>query len=128
MLDQLPRNLRRGSADAFALDARARELAGDALDRGIDQRVRAVEATFLYLPLEHSESLADQHRCVDLFERLTARAPAGAETAFAGYVDYARRHLALIDRFGRFPHRNAPLGRTPRPDEERFLTEGGDAF
>jgi uncharacterized protein (DUF924 family) len=128
VLDQLSRNLRRGDARSFALDARAHALARNALERGVDQRLRAVEAAFLYLPLEHAESLDDQRRCVELFERLCERAPAAAREAFDGFADYARRHLAVIERFGRFPHRNDVLGRETRSQEACWLAEGGDTF
>lgn len=127
-LDQLPRNLARGAPGAFALDERAVAIACDAIDRGVDQRVRAVEAVFLYLPLEHSESLDHQRRCVALFEQLAARAPVVAADSFAGFCDYARRHLAVIERFGRFPHRNDVLGRPSSPEERAFLDAGGDSF
>jgi len=128
VLDQLSRNLRRGSPRAFALDERAYSLACDAIDRGVDQRVRAVEAVFLYLPLEHSESLDDQRHCVALFEQLATRAPAAARGAFDGFCDYARRHLAVIERFGRFPHRNEVLGRESTDAERASLEDGGDSF
>jgi uncharacterized protein (DUF924 family) len=125
VLDQLPRNLRRGDPRAFALDARARAVARAAIERGVDQRLHAVEAVFLYLPLEHSERVDDQHRCVDLFERLEGRAPEPARGAFARFTDFARRHRAVIERFGRFPHRNAILGRRPSSEEDRYLAGGG---
>ena len=111
VLDQLSRNLRRGAPRAFALDARARDSVRTAIRNGVDQRVRAIEALFLYLPLEHSESLEDQQHCVALCEQLTERAPAIARPAFEGFCHYARRHLDVIERFGRIPHRNAVLGR-----------------
>lgn len=126
--DQLPRNLRRGEARAWALDSRACRIAEAAIEDGVDQRVRAIEALFLYLPFEHAESLAHQHRCVAAFERLCDRAPEDAGESFVGFQGYAQRHLAVIERFGRFPHRNEVLGRTSRPEEERYLAEGGERF
>jgi uncharacterized protein (DUF924 family) len=128
VLDQLSRNLRRGDPRAFALDSRAREVACRAIEHGVDQRLRAVEAVFLYLPLEHSEALDDQQRCVALFDRLAERAPAAARSAFEQFAAFARRHRDVVERFGRFPHRNAILGRTATPDEERYLAEGGERF
>ena len=128
VLDQLPRNLRRDDPRAFALDARARAVADAAIADGVDLRVRAIEAAFLYLPLEHAESLDAQERCVAAFDALARRAPVAAHDAFASFCDFARRHHALIERFGRFPHRNAVLGRASRPEEERHLAEGGDRF
>jgi uncharacterized protein (DUF924 family) len=123
MLDQLPRNLHRGSAEAFAQDAKARDLARTAvLARGFDRALPPAAATFLYLPFEHSEALADQNLAVALFEGLrdvpSMAAPGGA-------IDYAWRHRAVILRFGRFPHRNAALGRASTPAEEAWLAAGG---
>ena len=128
VLDQLSRNLRRGDPRAFALDERARALARDALAHGVDQRMRSIEALFLYLTFEHSEQLEDQHRCVALMDALASRAPDAAHAAFAGYPAYARRHLAVIERFGRFPHRNEALGRDPTAEESSYLRSGGDRF
>lgn len=127
LLDQFPRNLFRGTARAFATDAKARALAERAVEAGFDQRLVPVERLFLYLPFEHSENLADQHRSVALFESLPVT-PNFPEATRDDVVDYARRHLAIIERFGRFPHRNAALGRTSTPEELVFLTEPGSAF
>jgi len=128
VLDQLPRNLHRGQAAAFALDGAARAASAEALEHGFDQLVHPLGALFFYLPLEHSESLADQQRCVALVEALRARAPQGLEARFDGFVDYARRHLAIVERFGRFPHRNAALARADSDAERRFLAAGGSSF
>jgi uncharacterized protein (DUF924 family) len=122
LLDQLPRNLFRGSARAFASDGRAREAARAALSRGFDRSLPASWRQFIYLPFEHSEELGDQELSVKLAAAL-ARDP-----AFAGALDYARRHHAIITRFGRFPHRNAALGRKSTPEEEGFLKEPGSSF
>jgi uncharacterized protein (DUF924 family) len=122
LLDQLPRNLYRGKAEAFATDARAREAAQMALSRGFDRSLPAAWRQFFYLPFEHSESLADQQRSVALFAVL-ARDP-----SFAGSLDYALRHQAIIARFGRFPHRNRALGRPSTAAEEAFLTEPNSSF
>ncbi|MEZ4215985.1 MAG: DUF924 family protein [Myxococcota bacterium] len=126
--DQLPRNLRRGDPRAFALDAAARRIAARAIERGFDLCLRAVEAAFLYLPFEHAEDRAEQARSVALFEALRQRAPRAAAAAFDTFEDYARRHRDVVERFGRFPHRNATLGRAPTAEEEAFLAAGGDAF
>lgn len=110
LFDQFPRNMFRDQARAFATDPLARAIAGAAIDRGYDQQVARERRHFLYLPLEHSEAIADQERSVALFERL------GDER----YLDFARKHHAVIARFGRFPHRNRVLGRESSAQEEAF--------
>ena len=122
LLDQLPRNLFRGSPRAFATDPLAREVAGHALARGFDREMPKVRRSFLYLPFEHSESLADQHRCVRLFEAM-AETPEDRETA-----RHAHLHRDIVARVGRFPHRNAVLGRETTPEEAEFLKEPGSSF
>jgi uncharacterized protein (DUF924 family) len=123
LLDQFPRNLFRGEARAFAGDAQALALAATAVAEGWDQPLSAVEKLFVYLPFEHSESLADQERSLALFTELAA-AHAGCE----GFLDYARRHFEVIARFGRFPHRNAALGRDSTADEAAYLAQPGSGF
>jgi uncharacterized protein (DUF924 family) len=115
LLDQIPRNVFRGSAHAFATDGLALEYARGAIDAGFDQRIHAPMRLFLYMPFEHSEAMADQERAVRLIEAM----------ADAGYADYARRHRDVIARFGRFPHRNAALGRASTPEEQAWLEAGG---
>jgi uncharacterized protein (DUF924 family) len=122
LLDQFPRNLFRGTAQAFATDAQAREAARVALGRGFDRSLPASWRQFIYLPFEHSEALADQALSVKLAAAL-ARDP-----AFAHTLDYAQRHQVIVARFGRFPHRNAALGRTSTPEEETFLKEPNSSF
>jgi uncharacterized protein (DUF924 family) len=114
-LDQFPRNMFRGSAQAFAADPLARQIAERAIARGFDRMVGPVEQQFFYLPFEHSESPADQERCVALF-----RATGNAEA-----LKWAELHADIIRRFGRFPHRNAALGRTTTAEEQAFLDGGG---
>jgi uncharacterized protein (DUF924 family) len=123
LLDQFPRNLFRGEAKAFAGDAPALALANAALDKGWDKDLNAVEKLFIYLPFEHSESLADQDRSMALFTALAAEHPGND-----GFLDYARRHQEIIARFGRFPHRNAALGRPSTPEETSFLAQPGSGF
>lgn len=131
LLDQLSRNLHRGSPRAFEADPLARVLATDAIARGLDQQVPHVARTFFYLPFEHSEDPEDQRRSVALFSRLVedARAAEGlTDTVRAALVmslDYARKHEEVIARFGRFPHRNAALARTSSEGEQAWLDEGG---
>ncbi len=115
VLDQFPRNMFRGSAAAFAADPLARAAAGRAIERGFDRQAAKAERPFFYLPYMHSEALADQERCCDL-----CRA-AGDK----GTLKYAELHLDIIRRFGRFPHRNAVLGRGTTPEEQAFLDGGG---
>ena len=122
VLDQFSRNLFRGDARAFAQDAHALECAREAIARGDDRRLLPVQRQFLYLPLEHSEDLADQERCVELMRALEAF----EETR--GLTQWAEKHRVIIERFGRFPHRNAALGRTSTPEELDFLKQPGSGF
>lgn len=128
LVDQFSRNLFRDDPRAFEHDALARTWTNDALDEGTDRLLRPIERVFLYLPLEHSETLADQQRSVQAFEALLDQAPAPLHDAFANYLDYARRHHDVIARFGRFPHRNAVLGRTSTAEEIEFLRQPGSVF
>jgi uncharacterized protein (DUF924 family) len=123
LLDQFPRNIHRGSAEAFACDAHARAVARDTvLGRRHDLALRPTQRAFLYLPFEHSEAMADQDLSVALFEGLRDD-PAHAKPG--GTIDFAWRHRAVIARFGRFPHRNAALGRPGTAEEEAWLAAGG---
>jgi uncharacterized protein (DUF924 family) len=122
ILDQFPRNLFRGQARAFAYDDKARAVARRAVDGGIDTQLLPVQRMFLYLPFEHSEDLADQARCVALCQAM----PPGSLRD--NCVDYAQRHQAIIQRFGRFPHRNAALSRASTPAEIEFLKQPGSSF
>jgi uncharacterized protein (DUF924 family) len=125
-LDQLPRNLRRGTAAAFAEDARARHIARQAvLDRGFDRALTPTQRVFLYLPFEHSEDLADQDLSVALFEGLRDHPRHAAPN---GAIGYAWRHRAVIRRFGRFPHRNQTLGRESTEAERAYLAQPGAGF
>lgn len=130
LLDQLPRNIHRGTARAYAHDARALALCRTALARGLDERLGPVERTFLYLPLQHSEDLADQRRSVALMDRLVQQTPEGDwfhPHARHG-LTMARLHERLIERYGRFPHRNAVLGRPSTLPERMYLDAGGTTF
>ena len=122
LLDQFSRNLFRDDARAFAQDAHARECAREALDRGDDLLALPVERQFLYMPFEHSEDEADQDRGVELMRALDAF----EETR--GLVEWAEKHRTIIRRFGRFPHRNAALGRESTPAEREFLAQPGSGF
>jgi uncharacterized protein (DUF924 family) len=123
VLDQFPRNLYRGDARAFAGDARARDVAAAVIDRGWGQQLADLERIFAYMPFEHSEAVADQERSLALFGKLAEGRP-----AFASTLDYAQRHYDIIARFGRFPHRNAALGRPSTTAELEFLAQPGSGF
>ena len=123
LLDQLSRNLHRGTARAFAGDAQARAAADRALARGFDQSLPPDRRWFLYMPFEHSEAMADQRRAVALL-RAHAEAATGSErTRAQELLEYAQRHLTAIERFGRFPHRNELLGRETTADEAEYLKD-----
>ena len=117
LFDQFPRNMFRGTARAFATDELARAIAAGALLKGFDAQVPSDLRTFLYLPFEHSEDMADQERGLALY------------TAAGDQDDlkWAQIHADIIRRFGRFPHRNAALGRSTTPEEQAFLNAGGFA-
>lgn len=114
LLDQFPRNCFRGTGHMYATDPLARSLAASAIDAGHDMALDDEVRVFLYLPFEHSEDAADQEKSVALHM-------ANAEA----YLEYAIEHLDIVERFGRFPHRNRMLGRKTTPEEQAFLTEGG---
>ncbi|MFT3763610.1 MAG: DUF924 family protein [Pseudoxanthomonas sp.] len=115
LLDQIPRNVFRGSGHAFATDPLARHYAEQAIAAGFDRQAPADLRLFFYLPFEHSEDMADQRRALELFAAL----------GDAGYLRYAQAHLDTIARFGRFPHRNRALGRRSTPQEQAWLDAGG---
>ncbi len=117
LLDQVPRNIFRGSAHAFATDPLARHCAERAIDAGHDAAFEPALRAFFYMPFEHSEDLRDQQRAVALFEAL----------GDAEYLRYALLHRDVIARFGRFPHRNPLLGRTTTAEERAYLDGGGFA-
>lgn len=128
LCDQFTRHIYRDTPQAFSLDSRALALTKEGLARKADQALRPIERVFLYLPLEHSESIADQHEAVRLFEQLKAAVPQEAQAAFDGFLDFAIRHRDIIARFGRFPHRNAVLGRASTQEEIEFLKQPGSGF
>jgi uncharacterized protein (DUF924 family) len=114
LFDQFPRNMFRGDAEQFATDNLALAIADAAVDKAFDEELQPKERGFLYMPFQHSEHLADQNRSLLLFTEL------GDDYQ----LDYAKKHHDVIERFGRFPHRNRILGRAPRPDE----VAAGDVF
>lgn len=122
LLDQFPRNMFRGQAQAFATDSQALAYAKHAVERGFDQELLPIQRQFIYLPFEHSENLDDQHQCIALFSTLN-----DYPECVSG-VDYAHRHFEVIQRFGRFPHRNKILGRETTPEEAEFLNQPASSF
>jgi uncharacterized protein (DUF924 family) len=128
VLDQFPRNLHRRDARAWRHDRRAQQLAAWGIDEGYDLQLPAIQRVFAYMPLEHAEDAGMQDRCVALFEALCADLPPEERDHYRGFLNYARRHQAVIARFGRFPHRNALLGRADTPEEAAYLAEPGAGF
>lgn len=128
VLDQFSRNMFRGMAEMFAADELAREVCYEGLDAGFDDELAFDERVFFYLPLEHSELTPDHERCAQVFRRLCEAAPADLKADAEYYLDYAKRHRAIIDRFGRYPHRNETLGRASSAEEIAFLKEPGSSF
>ncbi|WP_025899678.1 DUF924 family protein [Sneathiella glossodoripedis] len=118
LLDQFPRNMFRASKKAFETDGKAREITRHMLDRGFFDQLKDFEKTFAALPLEHSENLQDQQQSLMLFKQF------GTELQ----IEYAQKHLDIIEKFGRFPHRNAALGRESTPEEIEFLKTPGSSF
>ncbi len=113
LFDQVPRNLYRGSAEAFATDELAVQIARGAVEKAYDAGLDDDARALLYMPFEHSEDIEDQRESVRLMNSINAQ-----------YGDYAQRHFVIIDQFGRFPHRNAALGRADRPGEEEAIEQG----
>ena len=128
LLDQFSRNIHRGSAEAFACDPLARQWVKAGLAEGEHFKLSVIERSFFYMPLEHSELLADQLQCVSLFEELLAEAPVSLQPYVQSALDYARHHADIIERFNRFPHRNQALARAPTECEQQYLEEGGARF
>ena len=123
VLDQFTRNVFRDSARAFAGDAQALQAALVLLESAAFAQLEPLQRWFVLMPLEHAEDLAMQQRCVAEFEALTA-----LDARLAGALDYARRHLQVIERFGRFPHRNQVLGRPSTAQELSYLAQPGSGF
>ena len=128
LLDQMARNVHRGNAQAFAGDTRALEIAEKAIATGFDRRFAFPRRRFFYLPHEHSEDPAVQARSMALFSALAAEADPEHREEAAEQLVYARHHADIIQRFGRYPHRNAALGRASTPEELAFLKEPLSSF
>lgn len=130
LLDQVPRHLHRGTAAAFAQDAKALALSTEGIEKGYDRELSVLERGFFYMPLQHAESLDAQELSVRMFEKLAADdgAPDFYGPALESMLDYARQHRDIIARFGRFPHRNTALGRADTDAEREYLRGGGPRF
>ncbi|MFB2896547.1 DUF924 family protein [Aerosakkonemataceae cyanobacterium BLCC-F50] len=122
LCDQFPRNMFRDRPKAFATDPQALALAQYAVERGFDRQFLPVQRWFFYLPFQHSENLEHQRQSLALFEQL------GDDPDSLNCIDYAIQHLKIIERFGRFPHRNQILGRETTPEEAEFLKQPGSSF
>jgi uncharacterized protein (DUF924 family) len=128
VLDQFSRNMFRGDPRSFAGDGRALEVALHAIDQGDDRTVARDARTFLYMPLMHSEDRATQNRCVQLFTAFRDEVPEEQRGPLSNNVRYAVMHRDIVERFGRFPHRNAVLGRESTPEEIEFLKGENSSF
>jgi uncharacterized protein (DUF924 family) len=129
LLDQLPRNLHRGSAAAFAQDDKAVALALDGIERGQDRTLHPLQRIFFMMPLQHAESRATQARSTEAFNALALEyqnSPTGP--LLENTAKFAFEHREIVDRFGRFPHRNRVLGRESTDEEAEFLAAGGPSF
>ncbi len=128
LLDQFSRNAYRGRPEAFQQDARAVRLCLEGLDRGWDSGFSPFERVFFYMPLEHSEDIEIQERCVRTFQKLAEEVPESLREMFLGYVGYAERHRDIVQQFGRFPHRNEILKRPSTDEELAFLKTPNSSF
>lgn len=128
LLDQFPRNIHRGQAQAYAQDRRALELAVGGMQLGADAALDPVERIFFYLPMQHAESRQIQEESVAAFRRLAAECPPELASVFAITTRFAEQHRAIVERFGRFPHRNAALGRVSTPEETQWLGASHTSF
>ncbi len=128
LLDQFTRNVYRGTAQAFSGDPKALSLTLDGLDQRQDVELDPIGRVFFYMPLEHAEELGHQQRCVDLMKSLTNEVDDPRRALFKGFYDYAIDHQDIIERFGRFPHRNPLLDRPSTDEEEQFLADNDTNF
>lgn len=128
VLDQFSRNIYRDTPTAFSADRLALNWSLSGIESGLDKQLRPIERVFFYLPLEHSEDLYIQARSVFLFKQLLSQVDDKQKEAFANFLDYAERHAAVIEQFGRFPHRNKILGRESTAAELEYLAQPGSGF
>lgn len=128
LLDQFPRNIYRNTKRAFEFDSQALSLSQEMIEKKWDQKLTVSERLFAYLPFEHSESLKDQEKSMELFRTLKDEAPEAIQKSAESLIDFAQRHYDIIHRFGRFPHRNEILGRPSAPEEIEFLKQKNSSF
>lgn len=128
LLDQLPRMIFRNTPESFSGDLRAQALVAQGLAAGFDQQLKPIQRVFIYLVLEHCENLTVQNEAVSRFIELVREQPEAQRAVFEDNLDYAERHQKIIARFGRFPHRNAVLGRESTAEEVEFLSRPGSRF
>lgn len=128
LLDQLPRMIFRDTPKSFSGDVRAQALVAQGIAADFDRQLRPIQRVFIYLVFEHCENLAVQNEAVSRFLDLVEQQAEADRAVFASNLDYAERHQKIIARFGRFPHRNAVLGRESTPEELEFLSGPGSRF
>ena len=128
LLDQFSRNIYRNSPRAFSQDEQALDLAMRGTVSAVDKKLTPVERVFFYLPFEHSESVAVQERSVSLYQGLLDEVADADKVKFIGYLDFAVKHVDIVKRFKRFPHRNEILGRTSTQAEIEFLQQPDSSF
>jgi uncharacterized protein (DUF924 family) len=130
LLDQFSRNIYRGTAKAFSQDSLALDVCLRGIEKGFDKRLHPVERLFFYMPLEHSEDLEMQKKSVEYFSVLekTFTSTPSLVSIISEFKNYAEKHYVIIERFGRFPHRNEVLGRESTPQEIEFLKQPGSSF
>ena len=128
LLDQFPRNIYRGSAQAFAGDKTAVEIVKNSIKQQLDKQLSAIQRSFFYMPLEHSENFSDQNVCVECFEQLLQEVPDEGKKIIQSNLEFALKHRDIIAQFGRFPHRNKALARESSAAEIGYLNSGGARF
>jgi uncharacterized protein (DUF924 family) len=128
LLDQLPRMIFRDSPKSFSGDLRAQALVAQGIAADFDRQLRPIQRVFIYLVFEHSENLAVQNECISRYSDLVAQQPEDDRALFTDYLDYAEKHQKVIAQFGRFPHRNAVVGRESTAEELVFLSKPGSRF
>ncbi|MBV6824461.1 DUF924 family protein [Pseudomonas sp. PD9R] len=128
LLDQLPRMIFRDTPKSFSGDIRAQALVAQGIAADFDRQLQPIQRVFIYLVFEHSENLAVQNECISRYIDLVAQQPEIDRALFADYLDFAEKHQKVIAQFGRFPHRNAVLGRTSTAEEVVFLSKPGSRF
>lgn len=128
LLDQFPRHVFRGHAAAFACDGQALEICLRGIEQGIDVTLSPVQQSFYYLPMEHAEDISMHDRCVEIMQQRSREASQAFQAYMANTLEYARQHRKIIQRFGRYPHRNEVLGRTSTQEELDYLADGAARF